>query len=341
MKTRGALLLAVAALLLMGAWGIFFFHVPNRQMEPFPSSQEEVVSPGGDATPSSEDLKILEAQNMERLSQGCLGGRDCIPSIDHPQFVPAAVAEADFLHDDDWVIGLFLNDEARAYPLKILTWHEIVNDQVGDEYIAVSFCPLCFTGDAFERIVDGEPAEFGVSGYLVNSNLVMYDRTTESLWQQLTGEAIAGPQIGSRLKKITVSTLPWEDWKEQHPATQVLSTDTGFTRDYQLFPYGDYNTSDEIFFPLEHTDHRLFEKELIYGVHLYDKAKAYPLSVLEKQRPEGGEFEDNVGGHPVRVTWDNGNFRIYDTVADEEIVPEVGFWFSWAAFYPDTEIYGP
>lgn len=334
-------ILAIVGVLLVAFWGYFLWQTPNQSVDSERVANDETVERedfSGEVGTLPEDLEALQQENFERMNQGCLAGRDCIPSIDAPKFVSAAAA--DFLDDDDWVIGLFWKEEARAYPLKILNWHEIVNDQIGDEYIAVSFCPLCYTGNAFERVIDGEPVEFGVSGYLLNSNLVMYDRKTESLWEQLTGEALTGPQIGNRLKKITVSTLPWSDWKEQYPDTLVLSTDTGFKRDYQLLPYGEYNTSEEVLFPLEHEDDRLFEKELMYGVTLYDKAKAYPLSALDEALPEGGEFEDNIGGHPVRVSWESGNFRIYDAVAEEEIVPEFGFWFSWATFYPDTEIYG-
>jgi len=286
------------------------------------------------------DMKELEKQNKARLSRGCFAGKDCIPSIDNPKFVSASEAERDFLDVEEWVIGLERNGVVRAYPLSILNWHEIVNDKVGDEYIAISFCPLCYTGNAFERIVDGEPSEFGVSGYLINSNLVMYDRNTDSLWEQLTGEAIVGPQIGKKLKKITVSTMPWSDWKDLHPDTVVLSTDTGYDRDYGQFPYGDYNTSSSVFFDLENKDDRLFEKELIYGVTVFDKAKAYPISKLEEDFPEGGEFKDSVGGHSVNVKFADGNFAVYDAETDEEIVPEIGFWFSWAAFYPKIEIYG-
>lgn len=344
MKKRDLYIIVAVGLLLVLFWGYFLWSTPNRL---FPSvaentsRQEDLLvgeTSSESAAPSLENLEDLERENRERLSQGCFTGRDCIPSLDNPQFISASAA-ASFLNDDDWVIGLFRNDEARAYPLKILNWHEIVNDKVGDEYIAISFCPLCFTGNAFERVIDGEPVEFGVSGFLMNSNLVMYDRKTESLWQQLTGEALTGSKTGEKLKKITVSTLPWSDWKQEHPDTAVLSLETGFERDYQLFPYGNYNTSDDVFFPIEHTDDRLFEKELTYGVRLYDKAKAYPLVALNEKLPEGGEFEDDIGGHPVRVTWNGGSFRIFDTVADEEIVPEIGFWFSWVAFYPDTEIY--
>jgi len=298
----------------------------------FKEGDFESVDDGDD-----DEKKAIEKQNKERLSQGCFAGKDCIPSIDNPEFVTAGAAN--FLNDRDWVIGLDRGGIQKAYPLKILNWHEIVNDKVGDEAIAVSFCPLCYTGNAFERVIDGMEVEFGVSGYLINSNLVMYDRYTDSLWEQLTGEAIVGPQLGSKLKKITVSTMPWPDWVAQHPNTLVLSTKTGFSRDYELFPYGSYNTSKDVFFSLEHRDDRLHEKELTYGVLAYDKAKAYPITKLDENFPEGGEFEDTIGGHPVVVTWENNNFSVLDVVKEEEIVPEINFWFSWVAFYPETEVY--
>lgn len=333
MTQKDKIFIALAVILLVAVSGYWYWSA--RPEEPFQPVGDQFT----EESMLPDELKERERQNLDRLTQGCFAGRDCIPSIDDPKFITAAQAERDFLKDDDWVVGLFRNNEARAYPLKILNWHEIVNDQVGEEYIAVSFCPLCYTGNAFERVIDGEPVEFGVSGYLLNSNLVMYDRTTESLWEQLTGEALAGPQIGNRLKKITVSTLPWADWKVQYPDTKVLSTDTGYARDYEDFPYGDYNTSGNVFFPLENRDDRLFAKELVYGVTLYDKSKAYSISDLEKSFPAGGEFDDTVGGHPVLVSWEDHNFRVTDTVTGEEIVSEIGFWFAWAAFYPDTEIY--
>lgn len=293
-----------------------------------------------DTSSLSEDLKALEEENKARLLQGCFGGKDCIPSIDDPKFVSVEEAESAYLNDEDWVIGLYRNGEARAYPLKILNWHEIVNDTVGGEAIAISFCPLCFTGNAFLREVGGEVTTFGVSGYLLNSNLVMYDRLTDSLWEQITGEAIVGSQIGDKLKKITVGTMPWPEWKEQHPNTIVLSTETGHNRDYQHFPYGDYNTTPGVYFPLEHEDSTLPEKELVYGVLLNGKAKAYVRAALDATYPDGGEFDDEIGGQPVKVKWENTILTITDSTSGEELVPEIGFWFSWVAFYVDTEIYG-
>lgn len=309
------------------------------------NSSESDVS-GGDESGSysvdsalNDEQRILEDENTRRLVQGCLDGKDCIPSIDDPKFVPASAASV-FLSDDDLVVGVNIGDESKAYPIKILNWHEVVNDEIGDKNVAITFCPLCFTGIVYERMIGDEPVEFGVSGYLLNSNLVMYDKKTDALWSQLTGEALTGAQIGKELNKITAWTVQFGVWKQDHPDTLVLSTDTGFERDYDLYPYGEYRESKEIYFALENSDNRLFEKELIIGVTVADKSKAYPVSVLKEQFPEGGEFEDSVGGHPVFIKWDKEMLTAVDTVRNVDLTPVTAYWFAWAAFYPETEIYG-
>ncbi len=302
--------------------------------------------PGGDESSVAsvdsalnDEQRILEGENKRRLVQGCLDGKDCIPSIDNPRFVSVNETSS-FLNDDDLVVGVNIGDEAKAYPLKILNWHEIVNDKIGGKYVAVTFCPLCFTGIVYERVVGDEPVEFGVSGYLLNSNLVIYDRKTDALWSQLTGEALTGAQIGEELNKITAWTVQFGVWKQDHPNTLVLSTDTGFERDYDLYPYGEYKESKEIYFALENSDNRLFEKDLVIGVTLADKSKAYPVSVLKEKFPEGGEFEDSVGGHPVFIKWDKAMLTATDTVRNIDLPSDTTYWFAWAAFYPETEIYG-
>lgn len=283
-------------------------------------------------------VKPKESELIARLERGCIAGKDCIPSIDVPKFISAAEAD-EYLDENDWIIGLERNGVVRAYPLNILTWHEIINDTVGDEPIAISFCPLCYTGNAFVREIDGKETEFGVSGYLINSNLVMYDRLTGSLWEQLTGEALNGPNVSEKLKKITVATMPWNDWLELHPETKVLSRETGFERDYDKSPYGDYNESMDVFFSVANKDSRLFEKDLVYGVYYDEFAKAYPRSVLEELESDQVVMDDVIGDTPVEIKWDNGKFSVFVKETDEEIVPEISFWFAWVAFYPDTEIF--
>lgn len=313
-------------------------NVLNENNSEIKSTNADEIFENSNETALNDEQKLLEKINRNKLVQGCLDGKDCIPSIDDPKFVSANSASS-FIENDEMVIGLNIGGEFKAYPVKILNWHEIVNDKIGDKYVAVTFCPLCFTGVAYERVIEDQPVEFGVSGYLLNSNLVLYDRTTDSLYEQLTGEALTGPRIGEKLNKITAWTMPFGLWKRDHPDTLVLSVDTGFERDYDLYPYGEYKDSKEIYFALENADNRLFEKDLIAGVTIGDKSKAYPFSVLRENYSDGGQFEDTVGGHPVLIKWDNQKFEAVDTVKDQQVVPVTAYWFAWAAFNPGTEIY--
>ncbi|KAA3656034.1 MAG: DUF3179 domain-containing protein, partial [Chloroflexi bacterium] len=169
--------------------------------------------------------------------------RDGIPSIDFPTFVSISEAE-EWLVDVEPVIALEINGDARAYPLHVITWHEIVNDTVGDEPVVVTFCPLCNSAIVFERVVDGEVVEFGVSGLLRNSDLIMYDRTDESLWQQFTGEGIVGNHSGKQLTFLPSSLVSFADFKAAFPDGTILSRETGFNRAYGENPYAGYDTYD-------------------------------------------------------------------------------------------------
>ncbi|RNJ80627.1 MAG: DUF3179 domain-containing protein, partial [Nitrosopumilus sp. B06] len=177
--------------------------------------------------------------------------RDGIPSIDSPIFESA---DKQSIPDSDVVIGLYINGESRAYPLSILVWHEIVNDVVGGTPVSVTYCPLCYTNQVFERVIDGQTVEFGTSGKLYNSNLLMYDRLTESYWSQALGEAVKGELTGSVLELVPFDVITWGDWKKLHPDTLVLSTETGHARAYGVDPYGDYYTNPNLFFPVENKD---------------------------------------------------------------------------------------
>lgn len=266
--------------------------------------------------------------------------KDGIPSIDNPKFWSAGEANKS-LKDDDVVLGLEFEGEARAYPLRIMNWHEIVNDEVKGKPILVTYCPLCYTGIAFKRELNGVATEFGVSGKLYNNNLLMYNRPNntikeESLWSQQLGEAVTGPLIGTKLEQIIIDTLAWKDWKEKYPATLVLSTDTGFSRDYSRNPYRDYEQTTEIFFPVSSKDDRLLPKTKIYGIEINGKFKAYPQEKLKK----GTSFVDNFGGQTIKITTDEvGRVRMTDNNTGEEISWQISFWFSWAAFHPKTELY--
>src|ERR671915_2175275 len=190
---------------------------------------------------------------------------DGIPSIDDPKFI--SVQEADtHLEDSELVLGLNVNGDIRAYPLQILVWHEIVNDEVGGVPVAVTYCPLCFTNQVFNRTLEnGQILEFGTSGKLYNSNLVMYDRTTNSLWSQAMSQGIVGKLAGVKLERIPFDVAYWKEWKQLYPDSKVLSRDTGSARPYGADPYGDYYTNGDVLFPVSNNDDRLGLKEIVVG----------------------------------------------------------------------------
>lgn len=278
----------------------------------------------------------------ENLLQGCFS-QDCIPSIDNPKF--ESVKEAGWLRDDDVVFAIDYKGTQRAYPQRIMNWHEIVNDNIAGDPIAITFCPLCGSALAFERKVDGVITEFGVSGKLHNSDLVMYDRYEGNLWQQITGEGIVGPAARREeiLKQLPIVTTTWGQWKKKHPNTQVLSRDTGHSRNYDQYPYGTYEQDDQLLFGVKGLNERssstnksLQIKTVVYGIEVNDASKAYPESVFDKQ----SVISDIVGGIPVQLEkTPEGKIKVTNAQTQEEIIPIRLFWFAWASFHPDTELY--
>jgi thiol-disulfide isomerase/thioredoxin len=317
--------------------------------------------------------------------------KDGIAAIDDPQY--ASIDEADeWLTPQEPVILVQVGDEARAYPIQILMWHEIVNDAIAETPVAVTFCPLCNTGIAFDRRFEGQVLDFGTTGRLRFSNLIMYDRQSETWWQQATGEGIVGESAGSQLEFVPASMISWADFKAAHPAGTVLSRDTGFDRPYGRNPYQGYddiNMSPFLFRGPETPD-ALPPMARVVTVELNDQAVAYPYAVLQEVRV----VNDTVGGIPIAVLWAPGTASaLYassvadgddvgaattfsreldgetltfllegDGIVDEqsgtewdvlgravegalagrELTPVVSinhFWFSWAAFKPETRIY--
>ncbi len=205
---------------------------------------------------------------------------DGIPSIDRPQF--EAVADVDWLEPDEPVLSLTVDGRTRAYPVRILMWHEIVNDKLAGVPVAVTYCPLCNSGVAFERTVAGHTTTFGVSGKLYADNLVMYDRRTESLWPQLTGRASVGTLTGDELVSIPMGTVGWEQFRAEHPDADVLSRVTGFGRHYGDNPYVGYDDpeSEPLFALPGRPDDRLPVKARVVGVGEGDRAVAVSRDLL-------------------------------------------------------------
>jgi Protein of unknown function (DUF3179) len=276
-------------------------------------------------------------------------GKDGIPAIDRPRFVVAE--RVDFLEPKEPVIVVELNGETRAYPIQILIWHEIVNDSVGGVPVAVTFCPLCNTAIVFDRRVDGKTLDFGTTGNLRDSDLVMYDRQTESWWQQFGGRALVGELTGERLDQVPARIVSWREFERDHPAGKVLSRDTGHSRPYGQNPYPGYDDVDSgpLFPPKGSADDRLWPKERVVFVERGDEAVAIPFSTLQRQKRVLVE----VAGRSLVVRWragvasslDSGTVAAGRNVGAAE-VRENGrlvafnepFWFAVAAFRPDVRI---
>jgi hypothetical protein len=262
--------------------------------------------------------------------------RDGIPALTDPEFVLAA--QADYLAPDDRVLGLKLDGEARAYPIAILNWHEIVNDRIGGRAVAVTYCPLCGTGVAFDALHEGRRLDFGVSGLLYNSDVLLYDRQTESLWSQIKKQAVTGPMKGQRLRALPTTHTTWRAWRASHPDTLVLSTDTGHARNYSRDPYGDYAAERGLYFPVSARSNRYHPKEWVLGLELNGEAKAYPFSELSSSART--DIQDRVGGRKVEIRFDPANRSATAHAPDGEQLPAItGFWFAWYAFHPDTAVF--
>jgi hypothetical protein len=230
--------------------------------------------------------------------------KDGIPAIDRPSLV--SVAEADrWLEDREPVAVIAVGGEARAYPLQILIWHEIVNDEVGGLPVSVTYCPLCNTTLAFDRRFDGRVLDFGTTGRLRHSDLVMYDRQTETWWQQATGEGIVGRYAGEQLTFVSAPLVSWETFKESHPEGRVLSRETGFDRPYGENPYQRYDRPSgspwKRFFRPD-PDDRLPAMERVVALTLGNATVAYPFSALEEKRV----INHDVANTELVVLWTPG-----------------------------------
>ncbi len=272
------------------------------------------------------------------LDQIVSGGpsKDGIPALLSPQFVTAS--EASFLKPEDRVLALSRGKEAKAYPIKILNWHEVVNDTLAGKPILVTYCPLCGTGIGFDPFVNGSPYTFGVSGLLYQSDLLMYDHQTESLWSQIDMEAVAGPMMGTKLTPTFLDHTTWGEWRARHPTTLVLSTKTGsFFRDYDREPYGDYAQSSALMFDVQHVDLSYPTKEWVLGIEVDDTFKAYPFSELEKASQP---LTDQVNGQRVHIHFNPRANSASITDADGKPLPSMmAYWFAWYTFHPDTQVF--
>ena len=282
---------------------------------------------------------LLESFPLGQIVSGGVS-KDGIPALTNPRFVDAS--SADYLHADDLVLGMVVNGQAKAYPHNIGWWHEIVNDWVGGHPVCVTFCPLTGTGLVFDSLgADGRQFELGVSGLLYNNNLIMYDRRDgRTLYPQIFSTAVEGPRQGENLTLLPVVETTWETWLRLYPDTRVVSGDTGISRDYTLYPYGDYRLDHQfLIFGLQPSLRqnpndfaRFYEvKDLVLGVRLNGDPKAYPFAAMGQRQA----IHDQVGGVDILVVWDRAAQlaipfarQVDGQVLNFDIDSEQGFPFS-------------
>lgn len=280
------------------------------------------------------DLSRSIVPRSEILSGG--PPRDAIPALTDPEFIP--VGKADWMKDDARILGVYINGIAKAYSLQIMNWHEIVNDTFGNKHILITYCPLCFSGIAFDPVIDGDRHLFGVSGLLYNSDVLLYDRNTNSLWSQIMSRAISGEYVNTELEPVPLENTTWLDWRTRHPDTLVLSRDTGYTRDYSHDPYINYRQSPETMFPVKFRSKGYHPKEIVIGITIDNHAKAYPVFELSKSRNK--IFSDKVANKTVIIEFNRNERSARIFGANCEPLPATTlYWFAWYTFHPDTEIY--
>jgi hypothetical protein len=319
----GAILLGTIAIYQFQPWSIKDASIDS----PHAVVQEEAAEAERETAFSNIGLKTNTAISSIPLSEVLGGGpaKDGIPAILDPKFITVEAA-TEWLDDEG--LGIIYEHEGvtRYYPYAILYWHEIANDNIGDHYFTVTFCPLCGSSIIFDRENNGEIDTFGVSGKLWESNLMMYDHKTESLWSQILGEAKVGDRTGEELKILGTNIITFAEVKENHPTAEVLSKETGHQRSYGDSPYGDYEENNSLFFPVSNEDEAFHKKELFYIVNVGEKSVGFMRTDLL----EAGSAEVDVDGQTIRAkTKESGEITVTNLATEKELPGYIAMWFSW------------
>lgn len=341
------------------------------------SSTQENLNTTGTQNPSSnpgsneiENTSTVWTIPVEEVLDGG-PGRDGIPALENPSMLLAQ--NASMLSDSDLILGYKNGDDVRAYQHSILDWHEIVNDNIGDVSVAITYCPLTGTGIGWNRILDGKETTFGVSGLLYQTNLIPFDRATKSNWSQILNESVNGSLEGKKADLITLVETDWKTWKTMFPNTTVVSLETGFSRTYGTYPYGNYKTSNSTFFFPTPKDDRLPLKDRVHAIINDDFAKVYQFPDLQTSSVIKDTFMDKnylivgnanfIASFELDANQDVLDFEyIFDGTSDAvlqdnqgvqynifgeaisgsgQLKPSesfMGYWFSIPAFYT-TELY--
>ncbi len=330
--------------------------------------------------PIGSRSQVCAEYDLDCIATNLVSGgppRDGIPSIDTPIFVTGAQAEAKgWVSDGSLVDAIVTPNGAKAYPRSITAWHEIVNDKIDSQSTSLTFCPLTGSAIAYRgKAPDQTPLTFGTTGLLYNSNLVMYDRQTNSMYPQIMGLGISGPNKGVDLETVPVTTTTWKDWKAQQPDSLILSRNTGYVRDYNTYPYGNYDSNDSIYFPVGHQSTEFTPKTLVVGIRvgreaaaivknqlrtkpvvsfglagqhliaLYDPATDYVRVFSPNVNGTDHTFTTNSNAQPIDTEtgshWNPNGEAKDGPLAGTRLQQKGSFqvmWFGWYAFHPSTAL---
>lgn len=258
-------------------------------------------------------------------------GKDGIPAISNPTFTTVEEAKGNIADTTQGILVEF-EGEKRYYPYSILVWHEIVNDSIGDTHFSATFCPLCGSGIVFDRQIGEDIFSFGVSGLLFESNLLMYDTFTESLWSQARGETVVGELTGTKLEILPMQLISFQEVQDNHPDAQVLSTNTGYIRDYRGNPYSGYEEQDNTFFPISVQDNRFFSKEIMYVIPFEEQSIVFRKDALE----EGATETFTFGANTLVVS--KKNSEINASINGNAVPGYFEMWFSWAQHHQESGV---
>ncbi len=310
--------------------------LPNEyHLELIGSSAEEAEDGAASAAPTKNGFVLSNLLvDKDDLVSGNVE-KNGIPAISSPKFEDAT--SNSWLGKKDMVLGVEFNGEARAYPISILDRHEAVNDEFNGVPVLITYCPLCGSGMAFNPSVEGKKMTFGVSGLLYNSDVLLYDNETQSLWSQIESKAISGEMSGRKLEHLPTYHMSWPEWKSKFPNGKVMTKETGFDFDYGTPAYKGYDKSPQILFPVKDQNPYLSTKELVIGVTINGKHKSYTLKKLRKLKKA---MEDELGGKKIFITYLSSSNSAVIHDENGNVVPSTRlFWFAWYAFHPDTEVY--
>jgi len=259
--------------------------------------------------------------------------RDGIPAVDEPHWSPPE--QAHWVAAPNPVLGVALREEAHTYPEHLIERHQVVNDRIGGQKVVVTYDPLAGAPRAYRSTVKGRTLHFGVAGLIFNHSFLLYDHETESLWVQFTGEAIAGPLAGARLTPLRIRRETFASWLTRYPRASVLDRPMPRKIDYRHSPFIRYITEDRAIFPVRAEDHRFHQKEMVLGVVVNGRARAYLGSLATAA---GGSVEDEFQGRKIRLIYETNSATFRYDVPDDVEVAEA-YWLAWKAFHPDTEVW--